>query len=196
MARQLTDLPQINANEARNDDLLLLRDVSSQTDKKFALEDIVDFILNIADVDGDIQAAIERMYPVGSVKTFYDNSSHANYLGFTWEKITDYELVAYAYLSGEKTIAKSKNISSVTGGSGTYTVNFSKNMADANYVPFVNGEVGGTGQEIVGVYGKSASSFKYDFCNHSGSATNPSQVNIAVFGRLATPEYNKWRRTA
>ena len=50
MARQITDLPNINANEVRNDDLLLLRDVSSQTDKRIKLEDIIGFVLK----DGSI----------------------------------------------------------------------------------------------------------------------------------------------
>lgn len=139
---------------------------------------------------------IDLFFPVGTVRYFYDNKSHTNFLGKTWVEITDYDLVAYAALTAENTIAKSKNISSVTGSGGGYTVNFSKNMADTNYVAFVSGEVGGTGNEIIGVFSKAVGSFHYDFCSHSGSATTPSQINIVVFGRLATPEYRKWRRTA
>lgn len=139
---------------------------------------------------------IDLFFPVGTVRYFYDNNSHANFLGKTWVEVMDYDLVAYAALSAQTTIAKSKNISSVTGSGGTYKVNFSKNMADTNYVAFVSGEVGSTGNEIIGVYSKSVSGFYYDFTSHAGSATSPSQINIAVFGRLATPEYRKWRRTA
>lgn len=139
---------------------------------------------------------IDLFFPVGTVRYFYDNKSHTNFLGKTWVEVMDYDLVAYAILSAQTTIAKSKNISSVTGSGGTYHVNFSKSMANANYIPVVNGEVGGTGQEIVGVYTKTVSGFNYDFCSNTGSATTPSEVNIAVFGRLATPEYRKWRRTA
>lgn len=139
---------------------------------------------------------IDLFFPVGTVRYFYDNNSHANFLGKTWTEILDYDLVAYAALTAQTTIAKSKNISSVTGSGGNYTVNFSKNMADTNYIAFVSGEVGGTGNEIIGVYSKAVGSFHYDFCSYSGSATTPTQINIAVFGRLATPEYRKWRRTA
>lgn len=139
---------------------------------------------------------IDLFFPVGTVRYFYDNKSHTNFLGKTWVEVMDYDLVAYAALSAQTTIAKSKNISSVTGSGGDYTVNFSKNMADTNYIAFVSGEVGGRGNEVIGVFSKAVGSFHYDFSSYSGSATTPTQVNIAVFGRLATPEYRKWRRTA
>lgn len=50
MARQISDLPNMTANEARDDDILLIRDVSSQTDKRIKLEDIIGFVLK----DGSI----------------------------------------------------------------------------------------------------------------------------------------------
>lgn len=117
--------------------------------------------------------------------------------GGTWTKLSEYQLVAYASLSSDTAIASSKNISSITKtGTGTYRVNFSKTMANANYVAFVSGEVGGAGQEIVGVYTKSTTSFYYDFCNNAGTMVTPTSVNIAVFGTLATPEQYMWKRTA
>lgn len=50
MSRQLTDLQRMTQNEVSDDDLLLIRDVSSQTDKSIKLDDIVGFVLK----DGSI----------------------------------------------------------------------------------------------------------------------------------------------
>ncbi len=117
--------------------------------------------------------------------------------GGTWTRITDYQLVAYASLTAETTIGLKKNISSITkSGTGTYKVTLSKAMPNANYLAFVSGEVGGAGSEIIGVYGKTTTTFNYDFCNHSGSMTTPSSINIAVFGQFSTPDEYIWKRTA
>ena len=117
--------------------------------------------------------------------------------GGTWTRVNDYHLVAYAALSAKTTIAIGKNISSVSETStGTYKVTLSKAMTNANYVVFVSGEVGGAGSEIIGVYGKTTTTFNYDFTNHSGTLVAPSQVHIAVFGEFATPDEYTWRRTA
>ena len=117
--------------------------------------------------------------------------------GGTWTQITDHQLVAYASLTAETTIGLQKNISSITkSGTGTYKVTLAKTMANSNYVAFVSGEVGGAGQEIVGVYGKTTTTFNYDFCNNAGTMVTPTAVNIAIFGRLATPEEYVWKRTA
>lgn len=138
---------------------------------------------------------INLFFPVGTVRYFYDNKSHTNFLGKTWVEVMDFDLVAYANIENSG-IVNSKNISSISVSGTTWTCNFSKTMANTNYVAFVSGEVGGTGQEIIGVFGKTTARFNYDFANYSGSGVTPAQVNIAVFGRLATPEYRKWRRTA
>ncbi|MGN1218479.1 MAG: hypothetical protein ACI4TD_10980 [Phocaeicola sp.] len=50
MSRQLTDLQRMTQNEVSDADLLLIRDVSSQTDKSIKLDDIVGFVLK----DGSI----------------------------------------------------------------------------------------------------------------------------------------------
>lgn len=142
----------------------------------------------------------DKIYPVGSIFMSATLSTAADVAtalgGGTWVEDTDFDLVAYAYVTNQTTIVHSKNITSVTGSAGTYTVNFSKDMADANYVAFVSGEVSNRGQEIIGIYDKTVSRFRYDFSNYSGSATSPSQINIAVFGRLGTPEIYKYKRTA
>lgn len=117
--------------------------------------------------------------------------------GGTWTRIYDYQLVAYASLTGETTIGARKNISSITKQSnGTYKVNLSKTMANTNYIVVVSGEVAGAGQEIIGVYEKTTTSFYYDFTNYSGALVTPSTVDIAVFGTLLSPEQYVWKRTA
>ena len=137
------------------------------------------------------------LYPVGTVLETATSTNPSDSLGGTWSEITDFSLVAYAELSSATSIALSKNISSVTNtGAGTYKVTLSKTMANSNYLPYVSGEVSGAGQEIVGIYSKTTTSFVYDFFNYEGTAVTPSNVNIVVFGRLATPEYRRWKRTA
>ncbi len=140
---------------------------------------------------------LEKIYPVGTIYRSAANVSPATFLGGAWVAINDYELVAYASLTGETKIGAKKNITSVTKvRTGTYTVNLSKAMKNTNYLAFVSCEVGGTGQEIIGVYNKTTSNFIYDVTNHEGSAQAPSLVNIAVFGQLSAPEHYAWKRTA
>lgn len=141
---------------------------------------------------------IDLVYPVGSIYRSTSSTNPGTTFGRgTWSRIQEHELVAYASLTSDTAIGTSKNISSVAKtGNGTYKVNLSKNMANTNYVAFVSGEVGGAGNEIVGVYGKQTNNFTYDFFSHEGTAMTPTSVNIAVFGQLATPEYYVWKRTA
>ncbi len=140
---------------------------------------------------------LEKIYPIGTIYRSTTNKSPQSFLGGTWTRIQEHELVAYASLISATSIGVSKNISSITKlSTGSFRVNFSKNMANTNYVALVSGEVGGTGQEIVGIYGKNNSNFTYDFTNYNGSAVDPTSVNIAVFGQLASPEYFVWKRTA
>lgn len=146
-----------------------------------------------------IDDILDRIYPVGSIytsATLSTTSQVESALGGTWSAVDDYQLVAYASLTDETTIGASKNISSITGSDGEYTVNFSKNMADTNYVAFVSGEIGGTGQEIIGIFDKTVSKFMYDFTNYEGTKVSPAFVDIAVFGKLANPEKYVYKRTA
>ena len=140
---------------------------------------------------------MQKIYPVGSVYRSATNKSPQTFLGGTWTSISDYELIAYASLTNKTTIGVGKNISSITETTtGTYRVNFSKKMANANYVALVSCEVGGTGQEIVGIYNKTVDNFIYDVTNYNGSPCTPTSINIAVFGKLSSPEYFSWKRTA
>lgn len=154
------------------------------------------------EVSGAIYSRGELLAPsyIGQIITSTNLTTAAQVkakYGGTWTRINEFQLVAYAALTAETTIAVKKNISSITKSStGTYKVTLSKAMSNANYIAFVSGEVGGAGQEIVGVYGKTTTTFNYDFCNNAGTLVTPSQINIAVFGILASPEQYIWKRTA
>jgi hypothetical protein len=148
------------------------------------------------------ESILNRTYPVGSVFTSTNLSTASavsNALGGTWELITDYQPVAYVCTSGNsgQTIVASKNISSVVkDGSSTYTVTFSKEMKNNKYIVVFNAEASGLGTEIGGAYGKSTTSFKVDNADNQGAAVAVSELNILVYGELATPEYYRWKRTA
>ena len=148
------------------------------------------------------EGILNRAYPVGSVYTSTNLSTASavsNALGGTWELITDYQLVAYVCTSGNsgQTIVASKNISSVVkDNSSTYTVTFSKEMKNNKYIVVFSTEASGLGTEIGGAYGKTATSFKVDNADRQGAAVAVSELNILVYGELATPEYYRWKRTA
>lgn len=69
MARQIPDLPEISANEIRSDDAMIIRDVSSQTDKKVT-----------------IAALAGLLFPVGYVMAFADDEDHSAEFGLEWER--------------------------------------------------------------------------------------------------------------
>ena len=139
------------------------------------------------------------VYPVGAIYESTSNTSPQSFLGGTWTKIEDYELVAYAVTDGNngQTIVKSKNISSVSLlYTGTYKVTLSKQMADVNYIVLTSAEVGGLGNEVMGTYQHNKGDFLIDITTHDGNPVNASQWYITVFGKLATPEKYRWKRTA
>ena len=145
-----------------------------------------------------VDAIIGNMYPVGSIYRTTSSADPGTTLGVgTWTRVTDYELVAYANLSSDTTIAASKNISSVVKLSdGHYRVNLSKNMSNNKYLVFVSGDSAAEGHEIIGIYDKNVNNFVYDFTDNTGAASTPGVVDIAVFGQLANPEFYTWKRTA
>lgn len=151
--------------------------------------------LSLKDIDEKVNNLFDLIFPVGSVyKTTDSTFDPNNYFNGTWTAINEDTIVAWAEMSGT-TLNQSKNISSITGSS-TFIVTFSKVMADAKYKAFVSGECSGIGAEIIGVYGKTTTGFKFDFCNYSGTTTTPTSQNILVIGRLANPEYYEWKRTS
>lgn len=147
----------------------------------------------------DWTSFISKIYPVGSIYSSTSNTSPASFIGGTWQEITDYELVAYVNTNGNEgqTIVRSKNVSSVTlQYTGTYLVTLSKNMDSTDYIVLASAEASGTGSEIIGTYERGLNTFKVDISDHTGAAVNPWNWNIAVFGRLASPEKYTWKRTA
>lgn len=139
------------------------------------------------------------IYPVGSVKVFYDNNSHSSFLGQTWTKVTTNVLVAYGFvnISGSTVTARqTKNLSVSRSSTGIYNVSLSKTMSNTYYQVAVSGESGGRGTEILGVYSRTTTSFIIDNTNYAGEAVDLTDLSILVFGQLATPEYTTWRRTA
>jgi hypothetical protein len=69
-------------------------------------------------------------------------------------------------------------------------------MKNNKYIVVFNAEASGLGTEIGGAYGKSTTSFKVDNADNQGAAVAVSELNILVYGELATPEYYRWKRTA
>lgn len=143
---------------------------------------------------------LDIFYPVGSYYKSADLDFDPNESwGGVWIEDTSYDLVAYVYTNGGSgtTIRASKNVSQVQRtDTGIYLIYFEKTMADADYVAVVSSEAGGAGCELVGVYNKTASRFRIDFAKHDGSMMNQDQINALVYGRLVTPEYRVWKRTA
>ncbi len=98
-----------------------------------------------------------------------------------------YTAKAWVNFNGTGTVAirASGNVSSITdNGAGTYTVNFTSAMPDANYAFTVS--FGGTG----GSFGlaafdqnvaRTASAFQVVGFNSGGGSVDISQCNIAVF---------------
>ena len=84
------------------------------------------------------------------------------------------------------TVRSSYNVSSVTrNATGDYTVNFSVSTTDANYVTVVNSEcIGGTSYGWCGPYsgGQTTSGSRVTTTDGSGSATNRTYINVAIFG--------------
>ena len=69
-------------------------------------------------------------------------------------------------------------------------------MDSTDYIVLASAEASGTGSEIIGTYERGLNTFKVDISDHTGAAVNPWNWNIAVFGRLASPEKYTWKRTA
>lgn len=67
---------------------------------------------------------------------------------------------------------------------------------DYSYLPFASVEIGGVAQEIIGIYNRTASGFLVDISNYEGTtqASKATEISIAVFGVLSTPEKYKWKR--
>lgn len=73
----------------------------------------------------------------------------------------------------------SHNVESITTSDGhTFYVKFSNPFPDEYYAAVASFEIGGIGQEIVGVYGYSAAGFSVDVQNASGNANTPTCISV------------------
>lgn len=73
----------------------------------------------------------------------------------------------------------SHNVESITTSDGhTFYVKFSTPFPDEYYAAVGSFEIGGNGQEIVGVYGYGTAGFSIDVQNASGNASNPSTISV------------------
>ena len=73
----------------------------------------------------------------------------------------------------------SHNVESITTSDGhTFYVKFSNPFPDEYYAAVGSFEIGGTGQEIVGVYGYGTAGFSIDVQNASGNAGKPSMISV------------------
>lgn len=137
------------------------------------------------------------IHPVGSVyKTSNLNFDPNKKWDGTWQKIDEYECVAYLKADGT-TIKTSKNIASFTRDGVNYRVNLSKPLKDQNGIINATCEISGVASEIIGAYWNSTSQFTLDVGDHSGAMhTDVLNWFVEVYGKLNNPEYNIWKRTA
>lgn len=156
----------------------------------------------MAFIDGDSvtnkNPVLDLFYPVGShFKTTNTSFNPNTTWGGTWVEDTDLDIVAYAKTNGT-TIVAGKNISGVSKSSDNiYKWTLSKALANTDGIIQATCEVSGAPNEIVGAYWTGTSSFNTDCGDHTGTMRGDvTNWYITVRGKLATPEYKKWRRTA
>ena len=102
--------------------------------------------------------------------------------GGQYAQAADGLILAWAACQGT-TIKAGNNISSFSQvSSGTYQVTFINALASGDYAAFVSVEVSGNAQEIVGVYNKTTTGFRFDVSNYSGTFVTPAFANILVIG--------------
>lgn len=140
---------------------------------------------------------LDLFYPVGSYYKTTNTSFDPNvFWGGVWEEDTDYDLVAYAKIDGT-TIRASKNIDNISRtNTGVIVVTLSKQMADTNGIIELSAETTGLASEIVGCYWNSKTKFTIDCGDYTGTAVNPANWFVLVYGKLEAPEFKKWKRTA
>lgn len=167
---------------------------------KVAIPQLEQMIKDLKSEVANLGDALNNVYPVGaSFETSDPTFNPAKVYGGEWELDTSAQLVAYAKTASPTDIKKSYNIDSITyqptgGAFPYYQIDFIKPMADAYYMVAVSCEVGGIGNEIMGVYGEDAHGFRVDVANRSGQTVTPSSMSVMVFGHLAEPDRIIWRR--
>lgn len=156
----------------------------------------------MAFIDGDSASnklpVLDIFYPVGSFYKTTNISFNPNTVwGGTWVEDTTQDVVAYAKTNGGTSIVAGKNMASCSLSDNIYHWTLSKPMADQNGIIQATCEVSGAPNEIVGAYWTGTSTFNTDCGDHAGTIhTDVVNWYITVRGKLATPEYKVWKRTA
>jgi hypothetical protein len=94
---------------------------------------------------------------------------------------------AWVNFNGTGTVAirASGNVSSITdGGTGTYTLNFTTTLPDANYAANLTAGTGvGSGDYQIGtlIFAPAAGSLQIRTVNLSGTLADPGQVSVSIF---------------
>jgi hypothetical protein len=95
---------------------------------------------------------------------------------------------AWVNFNGTGTVAirRAFNVSSITdNGAGSYTVNFTTAMPDANYAPAYGGgdnALGGTYDYITGTYQTNAGSLRViTYARSTGATVDPTLVSVTIF---------------
>ena len=171
MARQIPDLPVMNANEGRDDDVILIRDSSSQTDKKMTVAQLRALI---GGVDYD------ELFPVGSIRILADSADHSSDFGFTWER----------YAAGKTLVgynSSDTDFDSIgeTGGSKTHNHPLGSNGAagirnygDKTYV--VNGA---DGESLWRMDGTPNSVWVWSHNSDASAGTDLGHTGVRLYGR-------------
>lgn len=139
---------------------------------------------------------LNLMYPVGCEFVSYDADFNPNTSwGGTWTKVAtkQHDVVAWGVFSGNTKLA-GEGIGGMSGSS-TKTISLSPALPDANYAVAASAEVGGAGQEIIGIYGRSTTQFVLDVTNYGGTMVSPDQTTVIVYGKTPYTRYI-WKRIA
>ena len=117
---------------------------------------------------------------INSLKTSLTNKAAASDLTTLAALIPSNGAWAHGRLDGTTVNLKfSHNVESITTSDGhTFYVKFIKPFPDEYYAAVGSFEIGGIGQEIVGVYSYGTAGFSIDVQNASGNAATPSTISV------------------
>ena len=84
-----------------------------------------------------IDNILETIYPIGKVEIFYDNLDHSNFMGFTWQRVTN----AYLYAGGGNVQTYGSNTTSDASNtnSGSTTLTASQSGLPSHYHSITTG---------------------------------------------------------
>lgn len=132
----------------------------------------------VTDITSDVDELKER---VNSLNLSLANKASASDLTALQNNVPANSAWAHGRLDGTTVnLMFSHNVESIstTSDGHTFYVKFSNPFPDEYYAAVASFEIGGIGQEIVGVYGYSAAGFSVDVQNASGNANTPTCISV------------------